>query len=153
LVAAAEATAADLSAESALDREEAIQLVKQADADRAEAARRAAELVEEAEARAAELSAVSAQEREQALTLVERAAADRAEAERRAAELVEQAQAAAAEVLEESRREHQEIAWSMEEARQQVERLSDQVQVATAEGARAMVDGLWPHVEDLRRQY
>jgi hypothetical protein len=55
--------------------------------------------------------------------------------------------------VEAFRREHEEIAWRMEDARAQVDQLSDQVQMATAEGARAMRDGLRPHVDDLRRQY
>ncbi len=75
------------------------------------------------------------------------------EAERRAAELLEDAEAEAAEIVDASRREHQEITWSMEAAREQVERLSDKVQVATAEGTRAVLDGLGPHVDALRRQY
>jgi hypothetical protein len=142
-----------------------------ADAKRDEAEHRAGELVAQAEAKAAELSAASARDREEALTLFEQADADRAEAEHRAAELmaradadradterravvlIEQAEATAAEIVDSSRREHEQITWSMEEARQQVDRLSDQVRTATSDGAQAVMDGLRPHVEDLRQQY
>jgi ribose 1,5-bisphosphokinase PhnN len=85
--------------------------------------------------------------------VLEQAAADRLKAERRAAELLEQAEATASEIVETSRREHEEITSSMEEAHRQVDRLSDKVQMATAQGAQAVIDGLRPHVEELRQQY
>jgi chromosome segregation ATPase len=85
--------------------------------------------------------------------LLEQAQAREEEAEREAATLVEEAEGRVGEIVDAFRREHEEIAWSMEAARAQVDQLSDQVHVAAAEGARAMQDGLRPHVDDLRRQY
>jgi F0F1-type ATP synthase membrane subunit b/b' len=95
----------DLAQTSQRDRDRAYELLQHAQADRDEAERKAAEIVEAAHVRASELYEASRLDRREADELVKQTEAERSEVQWRAAEIIESARAEAAALSEESRRD------------------------------------------------
>jgi F0F1-type ATP synthase membrane subunit b/b' len=152
----------DLAEASQRDRERAYELLQHAQADRDEAERKAAEIVEAAHVRAAKLYEASRLDRREADELVKLAEAEHSEAKWRAADIIEAARAEAATLGEQSRRDRdyaggqvdearQKVELLVEEARQQVEWFAEEVEAAAAEGAAAVMNGSKPHLDEVRR--
>jgi F0F1-type ATP synthase membrane subunit b/b' len=152
----------DLAETSRSDRQRAHELLQSAEADREEAQRKAAEIVEAAHVRAAELYEASRLDRREADELVRHAESERSEAEWRAAEIVAAARAEADDLGEQSRRDREfaggqvddarhKIELLVEEARQQVEWFTDEVETKAQEGAAAAMNGSQVHLEEIRQ--
>jgi F0F1-type ATP synthase membrane subunit b/b' len=152
----------DLAETARGDRQRAHELHQHAQADRDEAQHKAAEIVEAAHVRAAELYEASRLDRREADELVRQAEADRSEAEWRAAEIVAAAKAEADTLGEESRRDREfaggqvddarhKIELLVEEARQQVEWFTEEVETRAQEGAAAAMNGSQVHLEAIRQ--
>jgi F0F1-type ATP synthase membrane subunit b/b' len=152
----------DLAETSKRDRQRAHDLLQQAQADRDEANRKAGDIVETAHVRAAELYEASRLDRREADELVRQAETERSEAEWRAAEIVAAARAEAAALGEESRRDREfaggqvddarhKIELLVEEARQQVEWFTEEVEARAQEGSAAVMNGSQVRLEEIRQ--
>jgi chromosome segregation ATPase len=154
----------DLAETSRSDRQRAHELLEHAQADQEEAQRKAIEMVEAARLRAAELYEASRLDRREADELVRQAESERAQAEWRAAEIVAAARAQADALGAESRRDREfaggqvddarhKIELLVEEARQQVEWFTEEVETKAQEGAAAVMNGSQVLLEEIRQDF
>lgn len=148
----------DLAEASRRDRHGVNELIRQAQANRDEAERRAAKIVEAAHLRAAELYKASLLASQEAQRLVKEAQAERYAAEWRAAEILTGAQAEAEAMVEKFRPSaaeavdvRQEIGHLVEEARRQVHCFAEEVEATAERGAAVVMTHSQPHLDEIRR--